>query len=299
MLSNYYRLIILFCVLIACSKNQESDINTLRQTIENRFNEQSGQFALAFIDLQDNQQIMINENQRFHAASTMKTPVMIEAFKQAKSASINLDDSILLHNQFKSIVDGSEYSMDISDDSDDDLYKQIGTRKTIRDLIHDMITKSSNLATNILIDLLDAKKVTQTMREMGADSILVLRGVEDIKAYRLGMNNTITALDLALIFKQLALGKALDEQSSKEMIRILMDQQHRDVIPLLLPDDVKVANKTGWITGLQHDSALIFLPDGRRYVLVLCAAEMNEFDEGKRLLAEISKLIYDYMMKKL
>ena len=299
MLSNYYRLIILFCFFIACSKNQESDINTLRQTIENRFNEQSGQFALAFIDLQDNQQIMINENQRFHAASTMKTPVMIEAFKQAKSASINLDDSILLHNQFKSIVDGSEYSMDISDDSDDDLYKQIGTRKTIRDLIHDMITKSSNLATNILIDLLDAKKVTQTMREMGADSILVLRGVEDIKAYRLGMNNTITALDLALIFKQLALGKALDEQSSKEMIRILMDQQHRDVIPLLLPDDVKVANKTGWITGLQHDSALIFLPDGRRYVLVLCAAEMNEFDEGKRLLAEISKLIYDYMMKKL
>ena len=73
--------------------------------------------------------MFINEKMIFHAASTMKTPVMIEIFKQAAENKFNLDDSIEVKNEFKSIVDGSTYSMDISDDSGEELYNFIGKRK--------------------------------------------------------------------------------------------------------------------------------------------------------------------------
>lgn len=122
---------------------------------------------------------MINEKIMSHAASTMKTPVMIEVVRQSVQGRFSLDDSLEVRNEFKSIVDGSPYTLDLGDDSDDSMYKRIGGRASIRELIHEMITVSSNLATNILIQLVGAGNVTATMRTLGALDIEVLRGVED------------------------------------------------------------------------------------------------------------------------
>jgi beta-lactamase class A len=133
------------------------------------------------------------------------------------------------------------------------------------------------------------------MRELGAEHINVLRGVEDIKAFDAGLNNTTTALDLMIIFEKIARGQAVDEKSSREMIKILLDQKHNDIIPALLPADVKVAHKTGSISGVRHDSGIVFLPDGRKYVLVLLSKNLKNPEKAIKLMAEISLIIYQFI----
>jgi beta-lactamase class A len=273
-------------------------IEALKVSITEVFNTLEGDFALAFVDLSNNKNtLLINADERFHAASTMKTPVMIEMYKQASEGKFSLSDSIVLKNEFKSIVDGSSFGMDISVDSDPETYNRIGGKVTLYDLTYDMITASSNLATNVLIDLLTAKKVTATMRNLGAKNIEVLRGVEDLKAFDLGLNNTTTAKDLMIIMRSIADGTAGNQQDCEEMIAILSDQNFNSMIPFHLPQEVQVAHKTGSITGVHHDSGIVFLPDGREYVLVILSKNLTDFEMATKEMSLVSKIIYDFMMQ--
>ncbi len=272
-------------------------MNTLHESITSELAKNKGIFAVAFKDLDSGETLFINEKMSFHAASTMKTPVLIEVYKQAAAGNFALTDSIVVKNEFKSIVDGSPYHLSVDDDSEQALYQQVGTKRTLAELVYDMIIVSSNLATNIVIELVDAKNVTQTMRSLGANDIQVLRGVEDQMAFDKGLSNTTTAYDLMLIFEAVAKGEVVSNQASDEMIKILLDQRFNEIIPAHLPKDVKVAHKTGSITGVHHDSGIVFLPDGRKYVLVLLSKELGDFDAGTASMANVSSLIYDYVVQ--
>lgn len=274
----------------------QSNIEKLTAEIKNKLDSAKGIYGLAFKDLQTGENIFYNEKENFHAASTMKTPVMIEVFKQAEEGSFSLDDSILVKNEFKSIVDSSLYKMDISEDSGENLYQFIGSKKTIRQLVYDMITVSSNLATNILIDLVHAENVMRTMKEIGAENIKVLRGVEDIKAFEKDLNNTTDAFDLMLIFEKIAIGEIISEKACSEMIDILLNQEFNSRIPALLPSDVKVAHKTGSITGIEHDGGIVILPDGRKYILIILSKGIQGSKLKTNIQAEVSRMIYDYFM---
>ncbi len=276
---------------------QTPNLEQMKASIEKKFANTSGAFALAWKNLNTGQVLFINELDSFHAASTMKTPVMIELYKQSKAGKFKLSDSVLVKDQFYSIVDSSIFKMDINEDSESRLYSAVGKKLPISELLHEMITMSSNLATNILIDLVDAKKVTGTMRSLGAPQIKVLRGVEDLKAFEQGLSNSTTAYDLYAIFEKLALGLVVDGNSNQQMVHILLEQKFNDIIPKHLPNDVKVAHKTGNITGVHHDSGMVILPDGRKYVLVLLSKGMDDFDKGTEMLADVSKLIYDYVTR--
>jgi beta-lactamase class A len=265
--------------------------DNLKNKISNLINAQEGDFAVSFYDLNTKTTFGIHDKNEFHAASTMKTPVMIEVFKQIKEGNLKLEDSILIKNEFRSIVDKSPYKMDIGSDSDDVIYKKIGIKMSVYDLVYQMITVSSNLATNILIDIVDPKKVTQSMRDLGAMDIQVRRGVEDTKAFDLGLNNTTTAHDLMLIFKALA-NKEIGDLDYDKMLGILADQKFNEIIPAKLPKNLKIAHKTGSITGVQHDSGIVFLPDGRSYVLVVLSKKLKDVEKGVDILSEISKMIY-------
>ena len=274
----------------------QSNIEKLTAEIKNKLDSAKGIYGLVYKDLQTGENIFYNEKENFHAASTMKTPVMIEVFKQAEEGSFSLDDSILVKNEFKSIVDSSLYRMDISEDSGENLYQFIGGKKTIRQLVYDMITVSSNLATNILIDLVHAENVMRTMKEIGAENIKVLRGVEDIKAFEKDLNNTTDAFDLMLIFEKIAIGEIISEKACSEMIDILLNQEFNSRIPALLPSDVKVAHKTGSITGIEHDGGIVILPDGRKYILVILSKGIPGSKLKTNIQAELSRMIYDYFM---
>lgn len=229
----------------------------------------------------------MNADTLFHAASTMKTPVMIEVFKQIEAGKFSIDDSITIKNEFTSIVDGSTFEIDIQEDSDDPIEHMVGEKVTLYDLVHAMITYSSNIATNIVIEMVGAEETTQTMRD-------IVRGLYDMKAFDLGLSNRTTARDLAIIFENLAHHKYLTEESNEMMIDILKDQYYRDIIPKHLPEDLEIANKSGFITGVRHDSAIVYLPDGRAYVLIFLTKELPDEDRGRDNGATISEMIYNY-----
>jgi beta-lactamase class A len=298
-MKNFIILILLFFfgnTVTGQNKIHISILSTLKEKLENEIQVSKGIFAIAFKEIgNEDNIIIINGDEVFHAASTMKTPVMVEVFRQSIIGRFSLDDSIIIRNEFKSIVDGSTYSLDVKDDGDDKIYSMIGQKRKIYDLVYDMITVSSNLATNLLIDLVEPANVTRTMKEYGLEKINVLRGVEDIKAYELGLNNTVTANDLMKLFELIATNKILNEQSCNEMIKILLDQKFNDKIPKYLPANVKIAHKTGSVSKVEHDSGIVFLPDGRKYVLVVLSKELDDNEKGKETIAKISKLIYDYL----
>jgi beta-lactamase class A len=99
-----------------------------------------------------------------------------------------------------------------------------------------------------------------------------------------------------LIFTQMAQGDAVDKQSSDAMIDILLDQKFNDKIPAKLPKNVKVAHKTGWITGVNHDAGMVILPDGRKYILVLLSKELENDKAAVKSMAKVSRMIYDYFV---
>ncbi len=294
----HFQILLVLGISIGLASCQSRE-DRLKVEIVSLLKQQQGAFAVAFHDLGTGKEILINEHDSFHAASTMKTPVMIEVFKQASEGKFALTDSIAIKNEFKSIVDGSLYSLNPTDDSEPEIYKKIGGKETISAVNYDMIIASSNLATNILIEMVDAKKVTETMRTFGAKDIQVLRGVEDSKAFAKGLSNSVTAFDLMLIFEKIANGEAVNKEASESMKNILLDQRFNDIIPAKLPKEVRVAHKTGWITGVHHDSAIVYLPDGRAYVLVLLSKELKDEKRGVEAMANVSEMIYRFEMENL
>ena len=283
--------------LLNCNSFAETkDLSQLKQEILKKIcsHPKAVVVAVAYKDLTTHQMLLINEKEMMHAASTIKVPVMIEVFKQAHAGRFNLYDSILVKNQFKSTVDGSLYAMDINEDSDESIYDQIEKKTSIWELTYQMITVSSNLATNLLIDLVGAEQVMETMKEIGINDTKVLRGVEDIKAYRAGKNNETNAYDMMLVMEAIAKKAVVTPQACNKMLQILFEQKFRDKIPRLLPDYLRVANKTGAITEIDHDCAIVYPPKGQGYVLVILTKGIKEHNVAAKLIAEISKMIYDF-----
>jgi beta-lactamase class A len=293
---NRFILLIATIILFSTSYSQQKkSMEKLKYQIDTLLKNQKGFFAVAYKNIQNGETIFINEHEIFHAASTMKTPVLVEIYKQAAAGKFSLNDSVIIKNEFKSIVDTSTFSLSTDDDSELDLYKHIGDKRTVNNLLYLMITVSSNFATNLLIDLVGAKNVTQTMRLMGLKDLQVLRGVEDNMAYKKGLNNVVTAYDLMLLFEKMAKGEAVNANASDAMIKILLDQHFNEIIPARLPANVKVAHKTGWLKSVNHDSGIVFLPDGRKYVLVLLSKNAEDDKAAVNALASVSEMIYKYL----
>src|SRR5260370_26668185 len=119
-----------------------------------------------------------------------------------------------------------------------------------------MITVSSNLATNLLVEKLGVDNIRATVHAVHADGMNVLRGVEDNKAYEKGMNNTTTARGLLILLEAIAKGQAVDPDSSRQMVEILTRQKFNEAIPAGLPSGTRVAHKTGELAKIHHDAAI-------------------------------------------
>lgn len=230
-------------------------------------------------------------DEAYHAASTMKVPVMMEVFRQVEQGKLKLDQGIRVENRFASIIDGSPYSLTKEDDSDTKIYQMIGKTLELRELVERMINQSSNLSTNIVIQLVSAKKVMDLMNEIGARDMTVLRGVEDIKAYEAGRNNTTSARALATCLKSILDPKRYQPSSRQAMLDILLSQHFREGIPAginQIDPGLKIASKDGWITEINHDSAIIQDANGRSAILVILTKGVKEEKTGEKLIATLA-----------
>ncbi len=278
-------------VLSQAAPAQPLTVDAARQEIEKLIAASGAEVAVAYTPLQDGGAgIVIDADKTFHAASTMKVPVMIELFRQAEAGQLSLGDPITVTNVFKSIVDGSPYELSATEDSDGEVYKAIGKTMTLRQLVTASIIVSSNLATNILIEKLGPENVRKTVSALGADGMLVLRGVEDQKAFDKGLNNATTARALMVLMEKIARGEAVSRPASRAMADILRMQQFNDAIPAGLPPDVPVGHKTGSITRISHDAAIVYAE--KPYVLVLLTRGIEDGKTSAALMAGISRVIF-------
>ncbi|MDE2136467.1 MAG: serine hydrolase [Gammaproteobacteria bacterium] len=232
----------------------------------------------------------LRADEPFHAASTMKVPVLIELYRQAAAGRLRLAEPLLIRNEFPSLVDGTPYRLEAADDSEADLYRAVGGTRTLAQLAELMITVSSNLATNLLIERLGIANIQAEVHALGADGMQVLRGVEDGKAFEQGLNNTTTARALLTLMTALADGKAVDARSARAMVAILERQTFNDGIPAGLPAGTRVAHKTGEITRIQHDAAIVYAP--RPFVLVILTRGIADPAQSAALIAAITRQLY-------
>ncbi len=234
---------------------------------------------MAFRTIDGRDELLLDPDKVFHAASTMKVPVMIELFQQAEQRQLSLDERLPIRNEFKSIVDGSPYKLSEGDDSDKEIYSAVGKSLTLRQLCEAMITVSSNFAANLLIERLGVDRIRSTVSRLGADGMQVLRGVEDQKAFDKGLNNSTTARGLLILFQKLATGHAVSVKADAAMIEILKRQKFNEAIPAGVPAGTAVAHKTGNITKIHHDAAIVFAP---RPVRAGDSGSRNSGSEGQR-----------------
>ena len=280
------------CLLNGPSRllSQDLKLTEATQHIEKRISDSHADVGIVFRTLDGKTAWTYHPDDSFHAASTMKVPVMIELFHQEREGKLRLDDPLTIRNEFHSIVDGSVYKLDPKDDSDTALYEAEGQTRPVSQLCELMITMSSNLATNLLIEKLGVENIRNAVHAMGAAGMNVLRGVEDGKAFEKGLNNTTTAEGLAVLLTAIAEGKAVDADASRQMVEILSRQHFNDGIPAGLPPGMKVAHKTGEITKIHHDAAIVYAP--KPFVLVILVRGLAERKDSAALMADITGLLY-------
>ena len=278
---------------------------TIERTIRTAANRGPGEVSVGFVDLGTGRRAYHEADEVMHAASTMKVPVLLELFRQAAAGERSLDERIEIRNSFSSIADGSSYSLDPAEDSETDLYGRVGGELPLEELARRMIVRSSNLATNLLIDEVGAGRVRETMEAIGAPGMQVLRGVEDTPAYEAGLSNTTTAGALTRVMEVIArcergeVTDALAPLSADDctaMTAILRDQAFTEQIPAGLPPGTAVANKTGWITRIAHDAAIVYPAERAPYVLVVMTRGFEDRAVAAAAIARISAAVWGELL---
>ena len=283
---------VFLCLSICAFATRAQDAKTAPeiQSIQRRIQESGADVAVAFRTLDGKAAWSYREDEVFHAASTMKVPVMIELFHQERQGKLKLDDTLPVKNEFHSLADGSVFTLDPKDDSELELYKAVGQSRTLRQLCELMITISSNLATNLLVEKLGVENIRATVKSLHADGINVLRGVEDNKAYQKGLNNTTTAHGLEVLLEAIGKGEAVDQDASRQMREILERQTFKEGIPAGLPPGIRVAHKTGELTKIHHDAGIVYA--ARPFVLVVLVRGMADSKQSAALMADIARGLY-------
>jgi beta-lactamase class A len=284
---------LLLSLLWSCPGAAAPDDGHLAQVlpgIEAAIQHSGADVAVGFRTLDGGIEWMRRADDSFHAASTMKVGVLTELYHQVHEGQLRLDDTLTIKNEFASLVDGSPYTLNAADDSETTLYAAAGQTRTLAQLAELMVTVSSNLATNLLIQKLGVEHIRATLHALGADGLNILRGLEDGKAFAKGLNNTTTARALLTLMTAIAKGEAVDAESSRAMQAILERQQFNEAIPAGLPPGTRVAHKTGEITAIKHDAAIVFAP--RPFVLVVLTRGIAKPEDAAALIADITRRLY-------
>ncbi|PYJ95513.1 MAG: serine hydrolase [Verrucomicrobia bacterium] len=247
--------------------------------------------AVALHDLESGLRFSLRGDRWFHAASTIKVAVLLAVFRAADEGRLRLDDSLHVRNRFISAADGSPFRLEPDSDAMPELYQAIGRTAKISDLAQGMISASSNLATNLLLDFVGVEYARKVLQDAQVSGVELRRGVEDHAAHERGINNEVTANGLLMLLSAVR-GDFLSNQSKEQAIRILLEQRSKSMIPAGLPAHAAVAHKTGEISTACHDMGIVYLPEREPYIAVI----LTEFDseqEGRReTVAAISEVIY-------
>ena len=219
-----------------------------------------------------------NGDRWFHAASTIKVAIFAALFDAVADGRFTLDNRVHVRNRFLSVADGQPYGVQASRDADAEVHAAIGRAMRIGDLARHMIVTSSNLATNVLLDLIGLDRARQSIERRDLSSGIDLqRGVEDDRAFDAGREFT--------------------PEASRTMIDVLLEQQFGGGILPGLPEAVqtaaRIAHKTGDISVVSHDIGLVFLPGRPPYAIALLTENSGDATPRIAAIAAASRAVYE------
>ncbi len=247
--------------------------------------------GIAFYDSQTTLQWSFNADTLFHAASTIKIAVLVGVYAMVSRGELTADAPVHVRNRFTSIVDGAPF-MVVCGPMDAEVEKHVGRTMTIQALAYEMITKSSNLATNLLVDVVGVESIRKCLEELRIDGIVMVRGVQDEAAFQAGINNLVTANGVLRLLRMIADGRAYSPEVCAQMLEIMLDTRARSGIPAGVPGDASVAHKTGNISTVHHDAGIVYIGSRRPYFLVV----LTQFPDDVRrstAVAEVSQGIFE------
>jgi beta-lactamase class A len=266
-------------------------INEIARTIPD------GALAVSVLDYLSGFSYAYNGDRWFHAASTIKVAILAAVFDAVADGRFTLDNRVHVRNRFLSAADGQPFCVQASRDADGDVHAAIGRTMRIGDLARHMIVTSSNLATNVLLDLIGRDRARQSIERRGLAGIDLQRGVEDDRAFEAGCNNRITANGAVRLLRSIHDGRDFAPGAATTMIEVLLDQQFGGGILPGLPEAVqavaRVAHKTGDISTVSHDIGLVFLPGRPPYAIALLTESAGEAAARTAALAAASRAVYD------
>jgi beta-lactamase class A len=232
----------------------------------------------------------------FHGASTVKLAVLAGLYGEITRGRLKADDPVHVRNRFTGAVGGQPFTLDLASEPDPEIARRVGKTLTLRELAYGMITRSSNLATNLLIDVVGIDTIQQCLEDLKIEGILMRRGVQDHAAFEAGVNNLVTANGLLRLLRLISDGRVHSPEACADMLEILLDTRAKSGIPAGLPGDAHVAHKTGNISTVHHDAGIIYVGRKRPFFLVV----LTQFEEQRRrstAVAEVSRDIYDTLAR--
>ena len=231
----------------------------------------------------------------FHAASTIKVAILLGVYSSIHHGWLLPQSRLHVRNRFFSAVDGQTFRVLADRDADSEVHEEVGRMMRISELALHMIATSSNLATNLLLDLVGIDTVQRALDDLHIDGIDIRRGVEDERAFERGINNRVTADGLVQLLRVIAEERAFSPELSREMLGILHAQEFRNGIPARLPSAVRVAHKTGDISTIAHDAGVVYPPGRKPYVIAVLTEWQPEAAGRSATIAEISHAVYELL----
>ena len=271
-----------------------SDLDALRQRIETTARKSGARaVAVALHDIESRGDLHYDADRWFHGASTIKVAILLAVYGEIDRGRLVPQSRLHVRNRFLSAYDGSPFRVLADRDADSEVHAAIGKTMRISELALHMIATSSNLATNLLLDLIGLETVQRTLDRFGLTGIDMRRGVEDEKAYEHGIVNRVTANGLVALLRLIAEERAYSPELSREMLDILHQQEFKKGIPARLPREVRVAHKTGDISTVAHDAGVVYAPDRKPYVIAILTEWAAAAGSRSPTIAAISHAVYD------
>ncbi|HEX4934843.1 MAG TPA: serine hydrolase [Gemmatimonadaceae bacterium] len=280
----------------ALERPSRRDAGALRRQLESLEREAGANaLAVSVYDTESGEEFGLQPDRWFHAASTIKVAILLGVFGAFHRGALFPQSRVHVRNRFASAFDGQSFRVESDRDANSAVHESIGKTMRVAELAHHMIVTSSNLATNLLLDLVGVEAVQRTLDQFDIEGIDVRRGVEDERAFEHGINNRVTARGLSSLLRLVVEGRAFTPELSEGMLDILHAQEFRSGIPAQLPKGARVANKTGEISTIAHDAGVVYPPDRRPYVVVVLTEWDPEAGRRMSLIARASRAVYDYI----
>ena len=257
----------------------------------------AGAAAAALFDYQTGESWACDGGRWFHAASTIKIAVLACLYASLRERGQAPWRRLNVRNRFFSAADGTPYEIVAARDSDAEVHRRVGRTMRIGDLARHMITVSSNLATNVLLDFVGVATAQRILSDAGISGVHLVRGVEDERAFDAGVSNMVTASGLIALLRAILEGRFSDREHTDEMLDILSAQAFNSGIPAGLPPGIRatarVAHKTGEISTVTHDAGIVFLPGRPPYALAVLTETGAEGAQRFAPIARLSALAFE------